>query len=587
MSPTHAEIKVKLRELAKSERFQKDVQTLSKEEQVENLYNLMTEVGEIAQVKADDIINDLGKVFAVMESPCLIFQYGLGTLLGTHYNLGMGTIMQLIGDNREQLQDYIDDLENFRYWGIFMATELDCGSNAMSMQTEAHFDVNTQEFIINTPSLGACKFMPYLSSKHQPKMAIVMARLWLSGQDCGIHPFIVHCRDRNGQLLPGVYASKAATIDMYRVCEVDHSITAFKNVRIPHKGFLGGALNRVTRDGKFVTKAKNKRDIFFQSFCRVESGKMVLIAALMPMFKLAISVAIEYSKKRRIMTKGGTESLTKVLSHKLDLAKAYISLTGSICLYEKMKRICLSEKLPQEKHQYCNETVKTMCVEVAREALQICLARTGAQGKLIRNRIVTAILANDKASTAEGDNLPVMLKIAKDLLFNDYQPLSCNDNDITLPITHKQRLLFLLHTQEKIAKRVLREKLMESGNPADAWIHSTQLARHLAWAHGMCEMADSLKHRSDIQDTFCMLHILKEGSWFIINSLVTKDELETLASVSEKNLSTIFDQQAVHVAKEYDIVDILALTPIGNKNTAKAWCDISDFNFTPIPSSKL
>jgi len=581
----HPELREKLKELSRSASFQKDVQSLSREEQVEHLYGLMKQVVEIAGIKADDMLNDMSKLLTVMESPCLMVNYGLSPLLASHYNLCMGTILELAGDNREQLEEYIYDLEKLNTKGLFMVTELDYGNNAMSMQTEARFDANTQEFVINSPFMGAFKYMPYLSSNYQSKTAIVMARLWLGDKDCGIHPFIVRCRDKDGKLLDGVHSSKLSAIDLYAVPQVDHSITFFRNIRVPHKAFLGGKLNQVTRNGEFITKAKSKREIFFQSISRVEWGKIVLVGAITYSFKFAISAAIEYAKKRKINNRNGKQTLVNIQCHKIELSKAYISIVASISLYERIKHICLSQKLSVKQFQLYAAVVKTMCIEVAREGLQSCVSRTGAQGKMTRNYIITACVGNDITSTAEGDTLPVMMRIAKDLLFDNYQPLESNENDISLPITSKQRLISLLYCQEKQLHREFKERLIEksnSGNSADAWNEETQLARHLAWVHGICHVVAALDQRPDIQETFCMLHILKEGSWFIINGLVTREELKYLASTSDKNLNSIFDNQAVNVAKEYDVVDLLPMTPIGNENSASMWCDISGFKFNTL-----
>jgi len=50
--------------------------------------------------------------------------------------------------------------------------------------------------------------------------------------------------------------------------------------------------------------------------------------------------------------------------------------------------------------------------------------------------------------------------------------------------------------------------------------------------------------------------------------LVTHEEFKYLAKTSDKNLNSIFDNQAVNAAKEYDVVDLLPLIPIGNE---KCW----------------
>ena len=52
------------------------------------------------------------------------------------------------------------------------------------------FDKNTDEIIINTPTLSATKFWPGELGK-LTNFAMVYAKLISNGKDCGVQPFIV------------------------------------------------------------------------------------------------------------------------------------------------------------------------------------------------------------------------------------------------------------------------------------------------------------------------------------------------------------------------------------------------------------
>lgn len=576
---SYYKLHLKLKNLSKTISFQNIDLTKNKEDKVEYLYHLMREVVETACITADDILDDIGKLLTVMESPCLMMAPGLSPLLASHYNLCLGTIISLAGENRLQLKEYLDDLENLKSKGIYMVTELDRGNNAMSLQTQAHFDEECQQFIINTPMPGAGKYMPYLSSDHQPKLAVVMARLWLKEKDCGVHPFIVRCRDENGKLLPNIKVSKLSAIDMYSISEVDHSLTCFQNVRIPHHAFLGGDLNQVTMDGHFITKATNQRDIFFHSLCRVEWGKIVLVAALMPHFKMAIAVATEYSKKRMMNSRENNLKLLDIRSQKFELANAYISLIASISLYEETKLTCLLEKLTHEQLQLNAAVVKTMCVEIARGALHTCMARTGAQGKMIRNRIISAIIINDHTSTAEGDSLPVMMKMAKDLINKDNICEPMDNSTQILPITSQPRLMQLLIHQIHILKQRLCEQLETGVDKNQAWNDSTLLAKEFAWVYGIYRTAITLKHRPDIKRSFCMQHIITNAAWFSANQLISSSDFKQLIESHEKYCINIFDKYTIHSAEEFDITDLIKMTPIGSENMALNWVELSELSY--------
>ncbi|QMR43156.1 hypothetical protein [Klebsiella aerogenes] len=573
------DLRHKLKQLSKTPLFQKDTLSLSKEDKIKHLYSLMEKVTSVACISADDITSDMNKFLVVMESPCLMTNYGLCPLLASHYNLCLGTILNLAGRNRPHLQKYIDELERVETKGIYMVTEIAYGNNAMSMQTKATFDKNSQEFIITTPSPSACKFMPYLSSDEQPKLAIVMARLWLEEKDCGIHPFVVRCRDRNGKLLPGVQASKLSTVDLYSVSDVDHSITAFYNIRIPFYAFLGGDLNEFTPDGEFITSAKNQREIFFNSLCRVEWGKIVLTAALMSPFKMSIATAIEYAKKRKLTTRSGERALMEFQYYKAELSKAYTYLIASICLYEKMKNLCLNKDIKLETLAIHAAITKSGCVEIARDALNICLARTGAQGKMVRNRIISACILNDITSTAEGDSIPVLLRIARHLISQE-DSNATNDMQCHLPVTSATRLVTLLSTRESQLKSQLQQTIRTSADKEMAWNDATSIALELAWVHVICHAADALSGRERIQKVFCALFIMQYAAWYNAIELISSSEMNEIIVFVDQELPEIFDKYAINVADEFELHDLIAQTGIGHADMAEYWSNIAGFNLT-------
>lgn len=567
------DLETSLKKLSQTSLFCSSKINQNKIEDVEQLYNQMEAVIQIADLTADDILHNMGKLLTIMESPCLIWAPGLSPLLASHYNLCLGTILTLAGENRNLLNQYIDDLIKLKSKGIYMVTELDTGNNAMSLETQAHYNKEAKEFIINTPVVGACKFMPYLASNRHPKLAVVMARLWTEGKDCGVHPFVIQCRDHDGKLLSGIKTSELSVVDMH-TAQVDHSITAFHEVRIPYYAFLGGNLNQVTSDGLFITKAKNKREIFFHSLSRVEWGKIVLVAALIPNFKIAISNAIEYSKNRTLNNKNIRFSLLDILIHKLELSYAYVSIIASISLYESIKQKCLTEKLSKSEFQHQAGIVKSMCVEIAREALHICMARTGAQGKMGRNLIVSAISLNDHTSTAEGDSLPVLMKIAKDLINKNLEPSQiANMENLSIKSVLKLQHIILYQIQKQ--KDFLSSKLENSMDTIQAWNDSTQIAKELAWAYGIYQTILALQNRPEVQRNFSIKYILDNAAWFSANGLITHAEFQNLRTDYETSCIQVFEQEALFVANEFDMLELVKRTPMGNKEIARKWGDIA------------
>ena len=52
----------------------------------------------------------------------------------------------------------MEDIDRFNKVGCFALTELAYGNNAVEMETTAHYDKETNEFVINTPNAKAQKY---------------------------------------------------------------------------------------------------------------------------------------------------------------------------------------------------------------------------------------------------------------------------------------------------------------------------------------------------------------------------------------------------------------------------------------------
>ena len=74
--------------------------------------------------------------------------------------------------------------------GCYAQTELGHGSNVAGLETTATLDMNTDEFIIHSPTVTSTKFWPGglgLWANH----AVVCARLSAEGNDFRVQPFMV------------------------------------------------------------------------------------------------------------------------------------------------------------------------------------------------------------------------------------------------------------------------------------------------------------------------------------------------------------------------------------------------------------
>jgi acyl-CoA oxidase len=90
----------------------------------------------------------------------------------------------------EQSAKWLPQVLSLKMTGAYAQTELGHGSFVPGIETTATFDKNTQEFVINTPTISATKFWPGDLSKLS-NHAIVFAKLIIDGQAYGVHSFLV------------------------------------------------------------------------------------------------------------------------------------------------------------------------------------------------------------------------------------------------------------------------------------------------------------------------------------------------------------------------------------------------------------
>ncbi|XP_055466023.1 acyl-coenzyme A oxidase-like protein [Psammomys obesus] len=134
----------------------------------------------------------------------------------------------------EHVTKWFRPLKEQKYTGMFAMTEKGHGSNVRGIQTEAIFDSDNQEFVIDTPCESAQKM--YIGNAMHGNYAAVFAQLITEGRSQGPHCFIVPIRDENGNVYPGVTA-----IDMMHkegLNGVDNGILIFNKVRIPRENLL-------------------------------------------------------------------------------------------------------------------------------------------------------------------------------------------------------------------------------------------------------------------------------------------------------------------------------------------------------------
>jgi acyl-CoA oxidase len=553
-----AALTTRLSALAITDLWQRDANALDRPSLIREIYRIFTIVGETASLDRASITDDLAPLLATMESQCLPLHGGICPLLASHYNLFLGTVLELGDLSEPALETLVEDALALRTHGIYMVTEIARGNNAMSMATEARYDPPSNTFELHTPSRDAAKIMPYLALDGLPKTAIVMARLKVGPRDHGVHPFVVPCRDGDGRLHAGIRVSGPGVLDLPYYGAVDHAITTFDRVRLPRWALLSGKDNHLSRDGEFSTSLANSREIFFNSLRRVDWGKFVLTASIVPGLKLSLALATHYALTRALSTHSGRPvPLADHAYHRRALARSYVRGLGAVALYEGLKEKHLPNGL-RDPARFRTDAglTKALCVELAREVVGECMQRCGAQGKFMRNRISTTLALCDAVSTAEGDSVPVMMMVAKDVL-------SWPESEL-----HDGTALGELAVA---VRNEMTRDLLAANDKMTAWNDLGEQARLLAWVTGLMTAAHYLAERPDIQQGFVSAAILELAPELLRYGSLDGAEIAAIRAKHPLELDAIWSRYASAVATEFAVEDLMATTPLGSPDLGAAW----------------
>lgn len=229
------------------------------------------------------------------------------TRLGVHFGLflssvrGSGTPQQLaywMGEGAGSLR---------KFFGCFAMTELGHGSNVAGVETTAHFDKKTDEFIINTPQLAATKWW-IGGAAHTATHCVCFARLIIDDKDYGVKSFVVPLRNvEDFTLKPGIAIGDIGK-KMGRD-GIDNGWIQYSNVRIPRQ-FLLMKYTQVDRSGN-VTEAALAQ----LALGALIGGRVSMAYDSYQVSKRFLTIAIRYAAVRRQFGTKPGEPETRILDY--------------------------------------------------------------------------------------------------------------------------------------------------------------------------------------------------------------------------------------------------------------------------------
>ncbi|WPK23077.1 hypothetical protein PUMCH_000301 [Australozyma saopauloensis] len=297
---------------------------LTKAEQREVTARRIARIAQYLEISPDR------KTEATRNAVLNLYDPQVGTRIGVNLGLFLGCIR---GNGTVAQQKYwtsTKETNNLKgIYGCFGMTELAHGSNVAGLETTATFDQDTDEFVVNTPHIGATKWW-IGGAAHSATHCSVYARLIVNGEDFGVKTFVVPLRDSNHNLMPGVSVGDIGA-KMGRD-GIDNGWIQFSSVRIP-RFFMLQKFCKVSRDGDVVLPPLEQL-----SYSALLGGRVQMVMDSFRWSARFATIALRYAVGRRQFKSSAQAdgSETQLLNYPLHqkrllpwLAQAYVFSVGA------------------------------------------------------------------------------------------------------------------------------------------------------------------------------------------------------------------------------------------------------------------
>ncbi|KAI8075645.1 acyl-CoA dehydrogenase/oxidase [Thamnidium elegans] len=346
--------------------------------------------------------------------------------IGVHEAL-FRNVVQMLG-NKEQQERWVQNVNEFRIIGCFAMTELGHSSALRDMETTATYDIATDEFVINSPTITSTKWWIGMAGQTATH-TVLIAQTIINGKNVGLNWFVVQLRDTvTGNVMPNIQAGDIGSKVGHQ--GVDNGWIQFRKNRIPRTNMLTKWVS-MDRKGEF-TPAPNPAVMY----ATLIPERFSLVQITLTLTTQALTIATRYGVVRRQGNKN--QQIMDYQSHYVKLLPAISFMYMIQNSFETMDKqfAVLTAGGEMDQMVYLNHmgdmhavsaSLKGLSGAYATEILEMCRRCCGGHAYSAYNALGSLIADWGVMTTGGGDNVVLLQQATRYLIYRLSQKLEFDD----------------------------------------------------------------------------------------------------------------------------------------------------------------
>lgn len=347
---------------------------------------------------------------------------------GVQWGLFGGAVSNL---GTERHGELVRDLIELRALGCFAMTERGHGSDVQSLETTAHYDPETEEFILNSPTASSEKWF-LGNAARDGRWAAVFCQLYTPGQEesHGVHCIVARIRNDDGSPVDGVAIGDHGTKG--GLLGVDNGTLMFDHYRVPRENLLNRFAD-VSATGDYSSDIDSPNARFFTMLGALVRGRVTVGAAAGAATRTALTIGTKYAHLRRQFAPDDSLPEKKLIEHRQHrirllprIARSYGLQFATNLLIKRIhdleaEGLDRANLTPEQARDLREVEAHAAALKVANtahatDAIQEMREATGGAGYMAENLLTILKEDSDVFTTFEGDNVVMLQLVTKELL---------------------------------------------------------------------------------------------------------------------------------------------------------------------------